>query len=144
MEHFYQNIHGWCGFKNLYARIVEQTEPPSHFVEVGAWLGKSTSIMAVEILNSNKDIKFDVVDTWDGRGDTEYHAKTKEGTLYKDFLANMEPVIDVVNPIRQTSVEASKLYENNTLDFIFIDASHDYENVKLDLKSWFPSHDLWG
>jgi len=44
----------------------------------------------------------------------------------------------VINPIRTTSIEASKLYEDNSLDFVFIDASHKYVDVKDDIKSWLP------
>ena len=59
-------------------------------------------------------------------------------TLYKEFLENMKPIISVINPIRMTSVDASQLYENNSLDFVFIDASHKYNDVKDDIEHWFP------
>jgi hypothetical protein len=36
------------------------------------------------------------------------------------------------------SVEASKLYENESLDFVFIDGAHDYQSVKEDIEHWFP------
>jgi predicted O-methyltransferase YrrM len=48
----------------------------------------------------------------------------------------MEPVKDIVNPVRMTSEEAVKLYEDNTLDFVLIDGSHEYELVKKDLINW--------
>ena len=36
----------------------------AHFVEVGTWQGNSAAYMAVEILNSGKNIQFDVYDIW--------------------------------------------------------------------------------
>ena len=59
MEHFYNNIKGWFNFDDLYSEMVAKHPSGSHFVEIGCWRGKSTAFMAVEIINSNKDIKFD-------------------------------------------------------------------------------------
>ncbi len=39
---------------------------------------------------------------------------------------------------RKLSHEVAQFFKNNALDFIFIDAGHYYEAVKLDLESWFP------
>ena len=63
--HFYKNIQGWMnsGQRKLYEYQVKHATDNSHFVEIGAWKGKSTSYMAIEILHSNKNIKFDVIDT---------------------------------------------------------------------------------
>ena len=36
------------------------------------------------------------------------------------------------------SIDASKLYKPNSLDFIFIDASHDERSVREDLAYWIP------
>jgi predicted O-methyltransferase YrrM len=63
MEHFYQQIEGWFDFQNLYSEMVERYPSGSHFVEIGAWFGCSTSYMAVEIANSDKLIWFDTIDT---------------------------------------------------------------------------------
>lgn len=60
MEHFYNNIQGWFDFENIYRKIVYNSpiDNISHFVEIGSWLGKSSSFMAVEILNSKKSVNY--------------------------------------------------------------------------------------
>jgi serine phosphatase RsbU (regulator of sigma subunit) len=42
------------------------------------------------------------------------------------------------------SIEAAKLYAKDSLDFVFIDASHDYKSVLLDLQAWWPLVKLGG
>jgi hypothetical protein len=32
----------------------------------------------------------------------------------------------------------SELFEDNSLDFVYIDANHTYEGVKEDIKYWYP------
>ena len=140
MEHFYEKINGWFDFPKLYRHAVETSLNDAHFVEVGSWLGKSSSFLAVEICNSGKNIKLDCIDTWKG-SDEESHKKTTEiinNTLYESFLLNIHPVKHIINPIRNTSKQASYLYKDNSLDFVFLDASHDYESVKEDLNAWYP------
>jgi len=158
MEHFYKNIHGWSdGIDILYQRMVASVPAPTmmfdgkgfspvtprqyHFVEVGAWKGRSAAFMAVEIINSGKNIKFDCVDTWEGSdwesSQTE-DVDLKSGTLYEAFINAMKPVEGSYNAIRLPSVSASELYEDESLDFVFIDADHSYENVKADIAAWKP------
>jgi len=137
MNHIYQNIDGWFTFPELYKNVVEKFKS-GKFVEVGTWLGKSASYLAVEIINSGKDIKLDCVDTWNGSQEHLNMDLVKNDELYNQFLKNIEPVSAVINPIRMDSIEASKLYDDESIDFIFIDASHDYENVKKDIEAWYP------
>lgn len=140
MEHFYNRIQGWFDFQNHYTNMVNQAQDGAHFVEVGTWKGTSAAYMAVEIVNSGKKIRFDCVDTWKG-SDEDWHKQdhhVQQGTLYEHFLDNMKPVEGFYNPVRLTSVEAAAQYENRSLDFVFIDAGHTYEDVKADIIAWLP------
>lgn len=143
MKHFYeapQFGENWFNYGELYSQIVDYFPSGSKFVEVGSWKGRSSAYMAVEIINAEKNIEFYCVDTWEGGEDhknDETFSKELE-TLYEVFLKNISPVKDYIRPIKSTSIEASKQFEDNSLDFIFIDASHEYEDVKNDIKVWLP------
>jgi len=143
MEHFFHTIDGWFDFEDVYRRMVNEAPSQAYFVEVGAFLGKSTSFMAVEISNSRKDIRFDVVDTWDGslehqQGAEHERTTVLEGTLFDNFKRNMKPVAHIIAPVRAPSLEAANRYDDRSLDFVFLDAAHDYENVKADIVAWRP------
>jgi predicted O-methyltransferase YrrM len=138
MEHFYDEVYGFSQIDlfALYRNMAERFDSGSHFVEIGSFLGKSSVYMAVEIINSGKNIKFDCVDHWEGSEEHSNNDKVNLDTMYEDFLKNIEPVKEVINPIKMNSVDASKLYEPDSLDFVFIDASHDEVSVKQDLAAW--------
>jgi hypothetical protein len=136
MQHFYKNIQGWFTFPDLYRRIVKDTPPGGSIVEVGAWRGKSTAFLAVEIINNKPDITLHVVDTWLGSGEHANMPVIKEGRLFDEFLENMKPVEHVLTIHRMPSVEATRLFKDESLDAVFLDASHKYEDVKADILAW--------
>lgn len=138
MDYFHDDVYGFSqgDLFSLYKNMVGRFESGAHFVEVGTFLGKSAIYMAVEIINSGKNIKFDCVDHWLGSEEHRDNKNVNVDTLYEDFIKNIEPVRGVINPIRMSSVDASFLYKPNSLDFVFIDASHDVNSVKADLASW--------
>ena len=138
MEHFYKNIEGWFSYPLLYREAIERAPNDAHFVEIGSWKGASAAYMAVEIINSGKNIKFDCVDTWKGSIEHGLHATTQQEELYITFLKNIEPVKNYITAYRTYSTEAAKLYKDNSLDFVFIDAAHDYDNVLADITAWYP------
>ena len=142
MNHFYENITGWTdeGLFSVYSMAVVATPDNGHVVEIGSWKGRSAAYMAVEIINSGKNIKFDCVDPWTGTSDEEhgFDEDYRKKTLFEAFTKNMEPVAGHYNAIKLPSVEASKLYEDESLDFVFIDGDHSYEAVQADIKAWLP------
>lgn len=153
IQHYYFAVSGWFVQENLFTQMVLSCNDTDqyHFVEIGSWKGKSSTYMGVEIINSGKKIRFDCVDTW--LGSPEHLDKNSDSYeplleipngLYNEFIQNTYPIKSVINPIRMTSVEASKLYENGSLDFIFIDGAHDYKSVKEDVEHWFPKLKVGG
>ncbi|HEY3296756.1 MAG TPA: class I SAM-dependent methyltransferase [bacterium] len=143
MPHIFQQIPGFFDFENIYLEAVAEFDGPAHFVEIGSWYGRSAAFMAVEIINSGKAITFDAIDTWEGTWPRQGSESTdpnlvKYGTMYPNFLANVWPVLHALTPIKLPSLEAVKLYPDRSLDFVFIDAAHDYENVKKDIIAWRP------
>ncbi len=141
MDHFHNGPEfgeDYFTYPQFYSTIINGMPSGSHFVEIGSWKGKSAAYMAVEIINSGKNIKFDCVDTWTG---SEEHAGIKEvteGTLYETFLRNTERVKHIINPIRMDSVAAAETYANGSLDFVFIDGDHSYEGVRRDILAYLP------
>ncbi|HEX2747523.1 MAG TPA: class I SAM-dependent methyltransferase [Verrucomicrobiales bacterium] len=147
MEHFYHNIgEPWFTSQFVYTDAVNIFPDGAHFVEVGSWRGRSAAYMAVEIVNSQKFIRFDCVDTWTGSPEHR-----EEGSpffvrellddpdyLYKEFLKNTESVAHIIRAIRRPSLEAVSLYLDRSLDFVFIDAAHDYGSVRADILAWLP------
>jgi len=139
MEHFYKTLgENWFTYPGLYSMVVDKFSSNSHFVEVGTWKGMSAAYMAVEIINSGKNIKFDCVDTWDFVPSQTEIPEHQFENLYETFLNNIEPVKHQIKPVKALSWDGANYYTDKSLDFIFIDAAHDYESVKKDINAWFP------
>lgn len=136
MPHFYHLTEGenWFTYPGLYSQIVQHAQQKAHFVEVGVWKGRSAAFLAVEIINSGKTIMLDLVDTWQG---SEEHLPLQYD-LFEVFKKNIEPVLPYVNIKRMDSLSAASTYADGSLDFVFIDAAHDYESVKSDILAWLP------
>ena len=50
----------------------------------------------------------------------------------------MKPVENYYKAFKMDATQASTQYNNNSLDFVFIDADHSYEAVKNDILHWYP------
>jgi predicted O-methyltransferase YrrM len=151
MEHFWNTVgkEDWFDFQELYSSMVRHCADDAFFVEVGSFEGRSAAYMGVEIINSNKAIKFDCVDTWMGSEEHEgmyvgENIKRDADYLFNEFRKNTIPISHIMEPIRTSSLEASQLYRDRSLDFVFLDAAHDYENVKNDILSWLPKVKVGG
>lgn len=145
----FNELVGWFSYDYLYDRMVDsvpKTEnsiiKPYEFVEVGAWLGKSTNHMATKIRELGKSIHFTTVDTWKGTDDEELHQSVVgafNGDIFYEFIDNtiISENYGTFDCIKDTSENASKLFQNDSIDFLLLDAGHSYESVRDDLKLWY-------
>jgi predicted O-methyltransferase YrrM len=141
MEHVYQEDRfgpPWFGFADIYKEAIDKAENGANFVEVGSFMGKSAAYMCVEIINSGKEIFFDCVDTWEGSVEHQELDVIKNKQLYDVFMDNMKDFMHVVNPLKMASVDAARCFDDESLDFVFIDASHEEQDVKDDIDAWLP------
>lgn len=60
------------------------------------------------------------------------------------YLEAIKPYQDRVRTLWMQSTEAPMFIENESLDFIFIDASHVYRNVVADIVCWVPKVKMGG
>jgi len=140
MDHFYESIPGFFNFEDLYRWQVERAADGARFVEVGAFMGKSSAFMAVEIVNSGKSIVFQVVDCWDvipSRALREHIGIGPEGVI-GHFMANHQQggTLPHIRPVRAYSLEAVRLHEDASLDFVFLDDDHTRKAVASGVRAW--------
>lgn len=141
IDHFYfrpEMGESWFTFPNLYRSMVERFPSGSLFVEVGVWKGRSASFMATEIVNAGKQIDFVCIDHWEGSSEHQEVNKHELKSLYEIYSKNMEPVKGHYRDMKMPSLEAVKSFKDGSIDFCFIDASHEYELFKGDFVAWLP------
>lgn len=145
------DIEGWCDYIDGYTEAVNAFPDGSLFVETGAYLGLSTTIMGTLIRDSGKKIKFVSVDTCQGSVNEQggHHLKALErggGTFVGELHQNLikHKVIDYVTLLISDSVKASELFVDNSVDFVFLDSNHEYEFVKKEIEVWLPKVKVGG
>jgi predicted O-methyltransferase YrrM len=133
MIHFYKNIQNWFNYESVFDMAIRNAKDGAKFVEIGVWKGGSTAYMGVEIFNSGKKIEFDAIDTFEG---SKEHGVVVG--LYEEAYNNLKTLIDanVVNLIKGHSQDVVSKYGDESLDFCFIDGSHEYEDVKKDILAY--------
>lgn len=146
-----KRVPGWNSYSDIFGKLISETKPSVIF-EVGTWLGASAINMAGHVKKMSLDTKIYCVDTWlgaeefwtIGKDDPERNLNTKNGypRVYFDFLANVveHGMQDVIIPIPNTSHIGSIILSHQRLkaELIYIDASHDYEDVKNDIRDYMP------
>jgi predicted O-methyltransferase YrrM len=109
------------------------------FIDIGCFIGGFTKVMAAQAKKRNG--KCYAIDLFQNNVEPTVLWGIHQNYPVKHYLTrNLRDrgLIDFVDIIEGDSVETSKKFQDNTIDFIFIDASHEFTNIKNDLDSWYP------
>jgi len=103
-----------------------------HGAEIGVSAGRTTR----HLLNHCPNLNMIAVDFWPSVNEDGFSGFDKKRV---EFFRNLRPYLgNRLRMIEKPSVEAVKLVEDDSLDFVFIDASHDEKNCTADIQAWSP------
>jgi len=154
----YKDVPGWINDAEfIYPQMVEQAQDGDHFVEIGTLLGQSTSWMCQLIKESDKDIRFDSIDLfWPIEHAIKNHEVTGHPKEFNQYLTDLTKefnlnTLDIIkHPLRVLGVEkyvnlitcdeqyAHGIYEDNSIQFLWIDGDHGKNIVYNDLVNFWP------
>lgn len=112
-------------------------------VEVGTWFGDTAKMICDAVDAKNSSALLYCVDTWEGSpGDWTSAMANSVGSdeIFAQFSENCKSYLELgcISPHRLSSLEAAPAMQDGSLDFVFIDANHEYEHVKADIEAWLP------
>lgn len=147
------DVRGWGSTHPFFKTIIDRVKPKIIF-ELGSWKGASAIHMA-----SLCDAKIYCLDTWLGGVDhalsdsEEAAIPTKHGypQLYFQFIHNVKycGFQDRIIPVPNTTLNGMRYLHAKKIqpDLIYVDASHDYVDVEMDVRtaaSLFPKATIFG
>lgn len=111
-------------------RTVRMIKGPAEIVEVGSFKGRSLIATGLSMTNGGRLFSIDSNQT-----------KTP-GTWVQDHLAiALKLIMDLNSEVfaqhfKMKSKKAVELFKDNSLDYVFIDGDHSYEEVCHDIDAW--------
>ena len=160
----YKDVPGWVNDAEfIYEEMVNEAQDGDHFVEIGTFLGQSTTHLAQLIKDSKKKLSFDTLDLFWLIPHTlnNYEQAGHPKSFYDYYNDIMEEwdldiiniirhplkvlgVVDYVNFITCEEQYAHSIYKDNSLKFVWIDGDHGKDVVYNDLVNFWPKIKIGG
>jgi predicted O-methyltransferase YrrM len=145
-----KDTSGWNGNSEVFVKLITEIKPKT-IIEVGTWKGQSAINMGKTVKGLGLNTIIHCVDTWLGAiefwtwlsGTPERDLLLHHGypQIYYQFLSNVvhNDLQDTILPFPNTSENAFRYFRdtNMTADLIYIDASHEEEDVYKDITNYF-------
>jgi Predicted O-methyltransferase len=127
-----ENVRGWLSIEEglLLQELAKQVCDSAQIVEIGSFQGRSAICLASGI--SGNGTKVHSVDPHFGieaYGKKDSFDRLQENIKARKLDTHVEYII-------KESLAAANQWEKKNIGLLFIDALHDYDNVKADFESW--------
>lgn len=115
--------------------------------EIGTWRGDFAAV----ILRERRPRRLFLVDPWEHREEGDYEQASYGGrmeggqqtldAMHRSVLERFSTEIEAgrVTVLRSRSTDAAATFQQESLDWVYIDGDHSYEGVKADLEAYFPA-----
>lgn len=111
----------------------------------GVEIGVQSGYFSEQIFSKWKSCKkFYMVDAWEHQNNEIYFDAANfsddiHSNIYNECKSRFKKFeYDKYEMIKKYSVDASKAFEDDYFDFIYIDANHSYESTLEDIMFWYP------
>jgi len=144
---FWKQIPGWFTEEDAkcYQYIAEHIPANARVAEVGVWMGRSLICFHAQCRAIGKSPSIIAVDTFRGTAsEGEIHALTVRefgGDVREKFEENAgkAEINGQLFIMQRDSLDAASRVPYESLDAVFLDADHEYEAVKNDIRQWSQS-----
>lgn len=136
-------VEGWLSLneQRLLYTLAKEVPRGKAIVELGAWKGKATIMLAAGSMAGSK-VPVYAVDYFTPTSSVghDYALYLQDGA--KDYLSTFLENIhnaglsSIVTPIRNSTMKAAQLWTGPPPHFLFIDADHRYHAVQSDFLAW--------
>ena len=125
-------------------QLVGSTDLAKLFAElgykVGAEIGTDQGLYAEYMLKTIPNLVLHCIDPWmasayeKGAQPESYEDQKFFTDRFNETVQRLDPYNAIIH--RNTSEEALRQFEDNSLDFVYIDGNHDFLNVTFDIHHW--------
>ena len=101
----------------------------------GAEIGTERGKYAQVLCETNPDLRLFCVDSWISYENYREHvSQEQQNGFYKEAVDRLAPHNCML--IKSFSMDALKFFEDESLDFVYLDANHEFQHVTNDIAEW--------